>query len=59
MELVCGTCRQFVRQRQHQNDLCSAWGNPTTIKRAACEFWMPKGGVLFEINNKDKVRNKD
>lgn len=42
MNQVCGTCRQFIRNKQSSSDLCSAWDNPTTMKRQACQFWMPK-----------------
>ncbi|GAL31315.1 hypothetical protein J4N45_21240 [Vibrio sp. SCSIO 43140] len=47
MEFVCGTCRQFQRKRDNEKDLCTAWGNPTSMKREGCQFWMPKSGALF------------
>ncbi|SNX48245.1 hypothetical protein VTH8203_01863 [Vibrio thalassae] len=48
MEMVCGTCRQFSRAKSQQKNLCNAWGNPTTMTRVACEFWMPKSMPIFQ-----------
>ncbi|CAH0528929.1 hypothetical protein [Vibrio hippocampi] len=53
MQMVCGTCRQFIRNKQSQSDLCSAWDNPTTMKRQACQFWMPKSSFSL-VKNEEK-----
>ncbi|MEZ9949881.1 hypothetical protein [Vibrio breoganii] len=49
----CGQCKQFTRTRENTKDLCGAWEQPTSAKRQACEFFIPKGFSFF-----DKEANK-
>jgi hypothetical protein len=49
MKFVCGTCRQFQRDKENDKAICSAWGNPTSMKRVGCQFWMPKSERLYPM----------
>ncbi len=57
MKFVCGTCRQFQRDKENDKSICSAWGNPTSMKRDGCQFWMPKSERLY-LQGKLVCRNK-
>ncbi len=47
---TCGQCKQFTRKPENQKDLCSAWGQPTTAKRLACDFFFPKKPIRCDRN---------
>ena len=38
----CGKCKQFTRTKENERDLCSAWYQPTSADRQACEFFSAK-----------------
>ena len=38
----CGKCQQFSRKPENRKDICSAWDQPTTATRQACEFYIEK-----------------
>ena len=41
----CGQCRQFVRTKNNQKDICGAWQQPTKANRAACDYFMVSKNV--------------